>query len=308
MIDPTIPSGSPLSGFQYQPPRMAPPAAMSSTFSAPALLPTTPAAPLAQSLPTPPPRKKSTIWDKEHISETLAGIGAGFFAGQNFGDGLGAAAQTIAGRTKQLREEQRPDITYGGPGDRFEIRTDRRTGERTVREVPVFRQAAERDSAAKNRPDFKTTQDMRARALASVAQLPPRDRPAAYRSLFANATAYGLDTTGMPTEWDETYGTLGGMMGLDVNQALNQKRDDAKLEEDMRHKRVTETQGSQRVSQGDARVAQGAARVAQGAQRLRQAPPSARKGINAPKSRAEFDALPSGAKIVAPDGSIRIKP
>ncbi len=267
-----------------------------------------PAAPLAQSLPTPPPRKKSTIWDKEHISETLAGLGAGFLSHQNFGEGLGAAAQTIGARNKQLREEQRPDITYGGPGDRFEIRTDRRTGERTVREVPVFRQAAERDLVAKNRPDFKTTQDMRARALASVAQLPPRDRPAAYRSLFANATAYGLDTTGMPAEWDETYGTLGGMMGLDVNQALNQKRDDAKLEEDMRHKRVTETQGNQRVSQGDARVAQGAARVAQGAQRLRQAPPSARKGINAPKSRAEFDALPSGSKIVAPDGSIRIKP
>ena len=232
--DPTIPYGSPLSSFQYPAPSTAPPVAMSSTFSAPALPLTMPAAPLAQSLPTPPPRKKSTIWDKEHLSETLASIGAGFFAGQNFGDGLGAAAQTIAGRTKQLREEQRPDITYGGPGDRFEIRTDRRTGERTVREVPVFRQAAERDLAAKNRPDFKTTQDMRARALASVAQLPPRDRPAAYRSLFANATAYGLDTTGMPAEWDETYGTLGGMMGLDVNQALNQKRDDAKLEEDRR--------------------------------------------------------------------------
>ncbi|MEI5688471.1 hypothetical protein [Sphingomonas kyungheensis] len=229
-------------------------------------------------LPKPPPRKGPSIWDRDHISETLAGIGAGFFASQNFGDGLGAAAQTIAGRSKQLREEQRPDLTYGGPGDQFEIATDRRTGARTIREVPEFRAATERAAAAKNAPSFDTIADRRARAMYAIStQVPLEQRAAAYRDLLANPEHYQVDTTGMPEEWDDTYGTLAGTMGLTVNQGLSQRRNDANLEDVMRHRRVAEGQGERRVQQGDARTQQGAQRTAASVAKLRTPPASARK-------------------------------
>jgi hypothetical protein len=226
---------------------------------------------MSPSLPSAPPTKKPSIWDKEHISETLAGIGAGFFSGQNFGDGLGAAAQTIAGRQRQLREEQRPEISYGGPGDQFEITADRRTGAKSYREVPEFRAATDRALAAKRQPDPKDVQDRRSRALYAIAtQVQPEQRAEAYRRLLANPEQFGVDTTGMPAEWDETYGTLGGAMGLNVAQGRTQDRLDDLGGSLKDHRKVQEEQGA-------ARVAQGAARVAQGAARLRTPPASVRK-------------------------------
>lgn len=260
-------------------------------------------------LPAAPPRKKPSIWDKEHISETLAGIGAGFFSGQNFGDGLGAAAQTIAGRTRQLREEQRPDISYGGPNDQFEITTDRRTGAKAYREVPEFRAATDRAAAAKRLPDPKDSADLRGRALYAIAtQIPPEGRAAAYRRLMENPGQFGVDTTGMPSEWDDIYGTIAGQMGMNVSQTRAAERGDRSTTSLVEHRKVGEEQGATRLQQGAARVAQGAQRVAQSGARLRSAPSGARKGISAPKSKAQFDALPSGSKFVAPDGSLRIKP
>ncbi len=230
------------------------------------------------SLPKPPRSKRSNIWDREHISETLADIGAGFFAGQNFSDGLGAASRTIANRTRQLREEGRPDISYGGPNDQFEISTDRRTGAKTIREVPEFKAAADRDRVLKDRPDFKTQADMRSRALFTIAtQLPPEQRAEAYRDLIANPEFYGVDPTGMPAEWDDRYGTVTGTMGLSVNEGLNQKRNDAKLADDMRHNRVMEDLGGQRVQQGNVRAQAAATHAQQGGANLRTPPASVRK-------------------------------
>lgn len=292
----TLQGSSPFSSFQ-------PPSVLNASTPPPSQ------AELVQQLPKAPPTKKPSIWDKEHISETLAGIGAGFFSGQNFGDGLGAAAQTIAGRNRQLREEQRPDISYGGPGDQFEITTDRRTGAKSYREVPEFRAATDRALVAKRQPDPKDVQDRRSRALYAIAtQVPQEQRAEAYRRLLANPEQFGVDTTGMPAEWDETYGTLGGAMGLNVAQGRTQDRLDDLGTSLKDHRKVQEVQGAARVEQGAARVAQGAARVAQGAARLRRPPSSVSKGVSTPKSKAQFDALPSGAKFMAPDGSLRIKP
>ncbi len=260
-------------------------------------------------LPKPPPFKRSTIWDREHISETLAGIGAGFLGSQNFGDGLGAAAQTIAGRSRQVREEGRPDITYGGPGDQFEITTDRRTGARSYREVPEFRAALDRAAAAKRIQEPKDIADLRGRAMYAIAtQVPPEHRAAAYRRLMDHPEQFGVDTTGMPAEWDETYGAVAGQMGMNVSQTRAADRGDTTTGSLVNHRKVMEDQGEARLQQGAARVAQGAQRVAQAALRQRTAPPGARKGFSTPKTRAQFDALPSGTRIVAPDGSIRIKP
>lgn len=286
-IDRFTPAGSPLDGTWLSRPPEPTSSATIKPFAttsppSPALTPDTPT---LRELPAPPPRKAPSIWDKEHISQTLADIGAGFFSGQNFGDGLGAAAQTIAGRTRQLREEQRPDISYGGPGDQFEISTDRRTGQRTVREVPEFRAATDRANAAKHRPDPKVSADLRGRALYAIAtQVPPERRAEAYRNLISNPEQFGVDTTGMPDEWSDDYGTLGGMMGLTVDQSLSQERANNLAQDTIRHRKVQEGQGAQRVQQGEARVAQGAARVeqgaarvAQGAERLRTPPASVRK-------------------------------
>lgn len=257
----------------------------------------------------PPSKKRPTMWDKEHISETLAQIGAGFFAGRNFGDGLGNAAQAIAGRNRDLRAEQTKSVSYGGPNDQFEITQDA-YGNRTVREVPEFRAANERAAKAKNAPSAKDVADMRSRALYAIAtQVPPEQRQAAYQRLLANPQQFGVDTTGMPAQWDDQYGTMGGMMGLNVNQSLTQERADQVAQDAMRHRQVQESQGAQRIEQGAQRVQQGAARVAQGAARLAKAPPSggARKGYSKVGSKAEYDALPRGSKYIAPDGSQRIK-
>jgi len=249
------------------------------------------------------------MWDKEHISETLAQIGAGFFAGRNFGDGLGNAAQAIAGRNRDLRAEQAKSVSYGGPNDQFEITQDA-YGNRTVREVPEFRAANERAAKAKNAPSATDVADMRSRALYAIAtQVPPEQRQAAYQRLLANPQQFGVDTTGMPAQWDDQYGTMGGMMGLNVNQSLTQERANQVAQDAMRHRQVQESQGAQRIEQGAQRVQQGAARVAQGAARLAKAPPSggARKGYSKVNSKAEYDALPRGSKYIAPDGSQRIK-
>jgi len=318
MIDPTIPTGSPLSNARYPAPVLAPTPFPSANLNVDQLATPSfqPDSSGLRALPKPPPTKKPSIWDKEHISETLADIGAGFFAGQNFGDGLGAAAQTIAGRTRALREAQKPEVSYGGPGDQFEISTDHTTGERTIREVPEFRAAADRTLAAKNKPDPKVAADLRGRALYAIAtQVPPERRAEAYRNLITNPEQFGVDTTGMPAEWSDDYGTLGGMMGLTVDQSLSQERnnnlarsviEDRKVKQAQGAARVV--QGAARVQQGAARVQQGAARVQQGAQRLRTPPAGIRRGVSTPTTKAQFDALPSGTRFMAPDGSYRIMP
>lgn len=307
MFGTSTPQGSPLGPFGPRMPALTP--TVRSAIEAPDLPPQNILVEDTR-LPSLPPSargKAPSIWDKQHISETLANISAGFASGQNFSDGLGAAAQTIAGRNRQLRDEQKRAVSYGGPGDQFEISTDAH-GNRSIREVPEFRAANERASAQKHAPSAKDSADLRARALYAIStQVPPQERAAAYQRLVTNPQMFGVDTTGLPAQWDDQLGTLGGMMGMTVDQSLSQERANVVAKDQIRHRQVTEGQADQRVQQGAARVAQGAARVAQGAERLRKAPPSARKGYTTVKSKAEYDSLPAGSKYIAPDGSQRIK-
>lgn len=312
--DQFTPRGSPLTPLGVRPPAFMPPAR--SAIEAPDLPTGNSFAPITRLPPAPPSTraKAPSIWDKEHISETLLAVGAGFASGHNFSDGLGAAAQSLAGRNRQLRDEQKRDISYGGPGDQFEISTDA-YGNRSIREVPEFRAARDRERVQQNAPSAKDSADLRARALYAIStQVPPQERAAAYQRLITNPQTFGIDTTGLPAQWDDQLGTLGGMMGMTVDQSLSQERANVVAQDQMRHRQVQEgqadqrvQQGAARVAQGEARVAQGAARVAQGAERLRKAPPSVRKGYTTVKSKTEYDSLPSGSKYIAPDGSQRIK-
>lgn len=266
---------------------------------------------LQQPLPAPPPsvtKKAPTIWDKDHISETLFGIGQAFLSNQNFGEGLGAAAGVMGDRMEGLRNEAKKSVTYGGPNDQFEIATDR-YGNRTIREVPEFAQATKEEREARLAPKASDVQDRRSRALYAISQLPQDQRAAAYSDLLQNAQAYGVDTTGMPEAWSDTYGTVLGNMGLNVNQALTNERAD----------RVADN----RITNNDARTEQGAARLeisrakdARAALKAK-APPSTRrggsgakpvKGYSIVRSETEYRSLPSGSKYIAPDGSKRIKP
>lgn len=264
-------------------------------------------------LPKAPPSRKArpTPWDREHISETLLGMGAGFLSSRNFGDGLGNAAQAVMGRNKDIRAERAKAVTYGGPDNQFEISQDA-YGNRTVHEVPEFRAAADRQNANKIALAQATSQakqgltakdhlDFQSRALHTIATtVPPERRQEAYQRLISNPEQYGIDASQMPATWDDLYGTIGGNLGLNVNQSMTQDRGRAAAAERTRHNQVTEGQGAQRVQQGAARVAQGAARLAKSGA-------ATSRGYSAPKSRADFDALPRGAKFMAPDGSLRIK-
>jgi hypothetical protein len=269
----------------------------------------TDAAQLQQPLPTPPPsvtKKAPTIWDKDHISETLLGIGQAFLSNQNFGEGLGAAAGVMSDRQAGLRRDAQKSVTYGGPNNQFEITADAQ-GNRTIREVPEFTKAVEAERAAKNAPDLKEVSDARSRVVYAINQLPKDQRAAAYAGVMANPQAYGIDPRGMPGQWDDTYGVVAGNSGLTVNQAVSNVRAD----------RLADN----RIATNDARTAQGAQRVALSAQKdaraalKASAPPSVRngggakpaKGYSIIRSRAEFNALPVGSKFIAPDGSKRIK-
>lgn len=265
---------------------------------------------LQQPLPSPPPgvtKKPSNIWDKDHLAETLAGISQAFLSNQNFGEGLGAAAGAMGDRMAGLRKEAQKSTTYGGPDNRFEITTDGQ-GNRSIREVPEFARVAQEEREAKAAPKYTDVQDRRSRALYAVSQLPADQRQAAYADLLQNAQAYGVETAGMPSTWSDTYGAVAGGMGLNVHQALTNERND----------RVADN----RIATNDARTAQGAQRIeitkgkdARAALKA-SAPPSTRrggsgakpvKGYSIVRSRAEFNALPTGSKYIAPDGSKRIK-
>lgn len=233
-----------------------------------------------QRLPAPPPSAKGpSIWDKQHISETLANISAGFLSNQNFAQGVGAAAQSIAGSSRQLREEGRKSTTYGGPGDQFAITTDA-NGNRTVAKVPEFAQAVEDERAAKNAPSPKDRTDARSRAVFAVSQLPPEQRQQAYANLIAHPEAYGIDARGLPQAWSDEYGSVAGYLGTPVDKRLDNTRAD-RLADDR-----IETNAA-RVAQGDARVAQGAQRVAlsaQAGQRAERASTRAERKASLPKA------------------------
>lgn len=246
-------------------------------------LPSYGAQPLQQPLqqtpsPLPPTADKqaATIFDKDHISQTLLGIGQAFLSNQNFGEGLGAAAGVMSKGQQTLRDDAKQTITYGGPNNQFEISADKQ-GNRTVREVPEFAKAAREERDAKLAPKPTDVYDRRSRALYAVSQLPPEQRSAAYADVLQNADAYGIDTRGMPPVWNDTYGQVAGGMGLNVNQALTNVRADRVADNRIETNVARTAQGSERIAISRAKDARVASKSS-----LPKAPPSTRKTIKLP--------------------------
>ena len=263
---------------------------------------------LQQPLPAPPPSvtKKPTIWDKDHISETLLGIGQAFLSNQNFGEGLGAAAGVMSRGQQALRDDAKRTVTYGGPNNQFEISADK-NGNRSVRLVPEFAKAAQDERDAKARPSWKDMEDRKARLVYQVGKLPQGQRSAAYADIIANPQRYGISPDGMPTEWSDTYGTVAGNSGMTVMQDRGADRSDLLAGEKIKNDGARTQQGADRLDLARTKDARAALKAS--------APPSVRngggakpaKGYSIIRSRSEFNALPVGSKFIAPDGSKRIK-
>jgi hypothetical protein len=174
----------------------------------------------ASRLPSPPPAVKApSLFDKQHRQDTLLALGSGLLTGQNFGDGLSAAAQNVMGLKKQLRVEQTKTHEFGGPDDAFDITTDPTTGQRTVRPVPEFVDYLHRE---KTKP--KDVADMNGRAMHALQQLPEADRPAAYQAIRTNPAAYGVDVSTMPAQYDPHYAAMASDMGMTVSQAMTRQQ------------------------------------------------------------------------------------
>lgn len=234
---------------------------------------------LQRPLPVPPPSvtKKTSIWDKDHISGTLLDIGQAFLSNQNFGEGLGAAAGAMSRGQKAIQDQSRKSISYGGPNGQFEIATDAQ-GNRTVRQVPEFAAAAQADRDAKVKADREAREapnwkDMRSAQTAVVHQIGQLDtseqRAATYADLLAHPERYGgVDTRGLPPIWSDTYGAVMGGSGQTVVQDRKGDRDDEAFD-------WRKTHGDRIADQGDQRLTLQRQKAAKAG--LPKAPPSTRK-------------------------------
>lgn len=176
---------------------------------------------LQQQFPQAPPsvKRSTNPFAKDNLSQTLLDIGSSFLSNDNFFQGLGQAGQAVGGRAKALR--QGPNRTeVGGPDNQFEIITDEE-GNRTYRQIPEFAKVLADKAALKERPSAKDTIDLRSRALYAINQLPQEQRSAAYADMMLNPNKYGgVDTAGMPVEYNPNFASVMGGMGQTVNQAI----------------------------------------------------------------------------------------
>lgn len=170
-------------------------------------------------LPTPPPRpaKRAGAFDDDHYRQTMLAMAAGFFGSQNFGDGMGKAAQAIYQGNADAQKAGKPAI--GGPDDAFEVYTDPQSGKHTY--VPI--QAA-MDYKEKARIKAKDTADLNGRAMHAIMQMDPAERPAAFAELKGHPEYYGVDASLLPAAWDDRYGNVIGNMGMTVGQSIGRQQ------------------------------------------------------------------------------------
>ncbi|MDF0489235.1 hypothetical protein PX554_13925 [Sphingomonas sp. H39-1-10] len=205
----------------------------------------------ASRLPQAPPRRPGAF-DKDHYQQTMLALAAGFFGSQNFGEGLGKAAEAIYAGNADARQPLKS--TFGGPDDSFRISTDPRTGQQTVEAVPAFqdylRAKAEAAAKAKIKPvPARDSLDAQGRLAAVVGALPPKDQAAAWSE--GRARLLGMGYEGIPETYSPAYTRFGGTVPAMNGLALAGQR----AGETARHNGVMEGLTAARVHQTDQRIA-----------------------------------------------------
>lgn len=219
------------------------------------------------SLPATPPSTRAGLWDPGNRHKTLLAIGTGLLSGQSFFDGVGKAGQNVFGLDDQLQAASRKTREFGGPDNSFEITTDPKSGQRSVRPVAEFQ-----DYLDHKRVKAKDTADLNGRAMFSLAQLPEKDRPGAYAAIRANPEQYGVDASTMPETYDPQYVAMASGMGMTVSQGLTRQRADQNAANLQDYRKDIQEDRKERTGiyreRAAATTAQGNARLAQGAERI----------------------------------------
>jgi hypothetical protein len=205
-------------------------------------------------LPKVPPDVRSTDpWSKANVRRTLLDISAAFGGANTFGEGIGRAAGAIGSRMDELQAMNTPQRKFGvGPDGSFEAITDPVTGETTYQRIPEFEKALEDERRAeldaRNAPTREDILDQRARAIAAIRRLPANQQAAAYQRLLIDPQAFGgIDTSGMPQQYDPMWASVVEGMGLSTNQALQAELRERDLARKAEADRVRATQGGQRL-------------------------------------------------------------
>ncbi|MBB3693012.1 hypothetical protein [Sphingomonas sp. BK580] len=260
----------------------------------PLLIPAAAAAPFAPTrqpdLPPAPPARAG-LWEPGNRHKTLLAIGTGLLSGRSFGEGVAQAGANVMGLGDQLDARARKQREFGGPDDAFEIITDPATGERSVRQVPVFQ-----DYLARKRVKVKDTADINGRAMYALGQLPEADRPAAYAAMRANPEQYGIDPDSMPEQYDPRYVALTGKMGMTVAQAQTREQAGANAQATAAYRADVQEDRKERTgiyrARSNAATAQGEARIGIAkARALPKAKPAGRGKAKASSGNADLSYL-----------------
>lgn len=203
------------------------------------------------------------------------------------------ASKNLIGLQDRLDAQGRKLQEFGGPDNAFEITTDPKTGQRSVKNVPVFQ-----DYLDRKRVKAKDTADLNGRAMFALSKLPESARPAAYATMRANPAQYGIDPETMPAEYDPQYVTVAGQMGMTVAQG--QTRDQSAIDADRlnvdreRRAEMAEMRAEIARNRAEAMTRQGDARLAQGAERIGIARQRAQRAGGGADPRYEYRMTPDG--------------
>lgn len=211
--------------------------------------------PVAQEMPKAPPSARSTDpWSKANIRRTLLDMGTAMLSDDNFFGAMGKAGQAVGNRMDQLQAEATPKRQYGvGPDGTFEAVTDPVTGETTFNRMPQFQDvlAEQRQLDRMDKQPVLTAEDhieMRSRAMSAILALPESQRAAAYQQLLRDPTAFGgMDTTGMPEQYDPTYASTIGGMGMTAHQMQQMALREAEHQRRSEADRIRAQQAQQRI-------------------------------------------------------------
>lgn len=277
------PSGSPLDPNLAKKPlgALSPPvspqiaaAAMQPPVAPPAALASTPP------LPTPPAsiqRKKLNMFDKEHLSATLAQISRGFTSSNNFFGGLSGAASNVADSAAAYRKAEEGTTEIGGPDNAFEIHTDK-DGNRTFKRIEGVADYLTEKKKAADAPKPADTANFIGDTMYAIEQLPEAQRPGAMQLMIQQGRQLGHDMSGVPAEYSPSFShsminrTIGARQGS-TNEATRLYRADVNADRDAARESSI---GFRRAA--DARANAAAGRSAESHRKaMRKAPPSSRR-------------------------------